>query len=580
MAQIQGVRNIFRASAMKDTEIVSEPLQALQEDPPEGFDDLTAAQLAARYANQPPDVVIALRRPALDFLQRVRARLWPGVPLIFCGVPEEDIADLPLGPEVFGVAMRVDVTGTVNLARRLMPEARQIAVIAGASPQDRTWQRRLAPALAATANGLPVTWLGDGPIQDTVEAVARLPSSTIVLYTSIVRDGNDNVFTPPELIPQLSARSKAPIFSFFDVYLGQGIVGGMMSAWQTQGEAAASLAIEKLSGLPSKDEGIVRPAPSTQAMIDWRQLHRHSLDETALPAGTEIRYREPDFLSRHRTELGVLSVLIALQGIAIAALIASRRRARVAEHELVAQRDALAHIARLSTLGELTASISHEVNQPLGAILTNADTAEVLLQKQPPDIDEALRTLSHIKRAGVRAGEVTHRVRSMVRRHPIDTVLLDINGLIAEIWPLVEGTVRHKGVAWEHRLEPWLPLVYVDKSEMQQVLLNLILNALDAMRTTPADERRLLVSSARISDDAIQIAIADTGHGLAGDQHKMFEAFFTTKPDGMGLGLSIARSIVEAHGGTLSAAAHVPRGAIFSFTIPVAKQQLWPGETG
>jgi len=579
MAQMQGVRNVFRAGEMHTAEITSEPLQLLEEDPSEGIDDLTVAQLKTRYGRQQPDVVIALRRPALDFLQRVRANLWPDVPIVFCGVAEEDLADIALGPAVSGVAMRVDAAGTLALARKLVPAATQLAIVAGASSEDRAWQRRLAPALAASATGLNIVWLGDGPIHETVEAVAALPSSAIVLYTSIARDGDEVVFMPPELVPQLSTRSKAPIFSFFDTYLGNGIVGGKLSSWQKQGEAAASLAIERLSGMPSKDEGSVRLAPPPVAMVDWRQLQRHSLDEAALPAGTEVRYREPDFLSRHRTEIGVLSVLIALQGIAIAALIASRRRARAAEHELVAQRDALSHVARLSTLGELTASISHEVNQPLGAILASADTAELLLQKQPPNIDETLRIITHIKKAGVRAGEVTNRVRSMVRRHQIEPVLLDINGLIAETWPLVEGTVRRNGVPWEHRLEPWLPLVYVDKGEMQQVLLNLILNALDAMRATPAEERRLLVSSARIEDDAIRIAIADTGHGLEGDQQRMFEAFFTTKPDGMGLGLSIARSIVDAHGGTLSATGHAPRGAIFSFTIPVAKQQRWPGET-
>lgn len=288
----------------------------------------------------------------------------------------------------------------------------------------------------------------------------------------------------------------------------------------------------------------------------------------AVSAAGETR-PESGFIDEYPWQFLLLVALAALSVGLIFGIFSVRRSAGEVQRELMAQRDAMSQVSRLAMLGELTASISHEVSQPLGAILASADTAEVLLKRCPPAVDDALRSIALIKRAGARAGDVTNRVRTLVRRHPIDPVLLDVNVLIAEAWPLVEGRIRRGGVSWEHRLAPWLPFVYADKGELQQVLMNLVLNALEAMRSGTESGRLLVVSTSVDADREVRVEVADTGHGLQVEPQKMFERFFTTKSDGMGLGLAIALSIIEAHGGTLTARNNTPAGAVFRFTIPV-----------
>ncbi|MEJ8845823.1 sensor histidine kinase [Variovorax rhizosphaerae] len=571
--QVKGLRRVFNERLPNGFEMTSEPLQALQAGAPYDSDALLAPQLKARYGTEPPDVVIALRRPAIDFLLRTRQSLWPSAPIVFCGIPEDEISELTPGPNISGVAMRFDVRGTLALARLLQPDARRIAVVAGSSTYDRTWANRVGKALATDARGFDVVWLGTGAIEETLGDVARLPPDTIVLYTSIFRDGRGNVFIPRDLIPQLAAASRAPIYSFFDTYFGQGIVGGSISNWQRQGEEAAELAVQMLAHPASETRGVVRPAPAAVTMVDWRAISRYALNEQALPPSTLVEFREPSFWARYRWQIAVAIALTALQAAIISALLVQRARARRAERLTVTQREALSQVARLSALGELTASISHEVNQPLGAIVTSADTADLLLRQQPPNVDGAIRLVGNIRRAGIRAGEVTHRVRSLVRRHQVNTVALDLNALITEMWPLVEGTITRAGVSSEQQLDSALPLVLADKGELQQVFLNLILNALDAMRAS-SGRRHLLVSTQRLNDDFALVGIDDSGHGLKVEEQRLFESFFTTKPDGMGLGLPIARSIVEAHGGTITAVDNAQGGASFRFTLPIARTEI------
>jgi len=236
-------------------------------------------------------------------------------------------------------------------------------------------------------------------------------------------------------------------------------------------------------------------------------------------------------------------------------------------------RQALAHANRITTMGQLTASIAHEVNQPIAAVVTNAQAGLRWLNMQPPDPEEVRQALDRIVKAGRRAGDVITRMRALVRKAPPRKDQLDINETIREVIALTRSELHRTGTSLQTQLAEGLPFVQGDRVQLQQVMLNLILNAVEAMSGSNEVSRELLISTAADGANGVRIAVRDWGPGLKPESlDRLFDAFYTTKPDGMGMGLSICRSIIEAHGGRLWAAPNKRQGAVFCFTLPVDEQ--------
>ena len=233
------------------------------------------------------------------------------------------------------------------------------------------------------------------------------------------------------------------------------------------------------------------------------------------------------------------------------------------------QREELAHVLRTATVGELTAALAHEINQPLTAILLNATAAKRLMQDDKLDSQELGEILTDIIDDNRRAAEVIRRMRALLKKTKIDAQPLDINEVVDEVHSLIQSDAVIRKVAVDLELASDLPLVSGDRIQIQQVFLNLILNAFDAMNSVSVDDRRLLIQTALQSKDAIRVSIRDAGAGIGHhDTDRLFEAFHTTKKDGLGMGLAINRTIVEAHGGKIWASENPDQGATFQFTLP------------
>jgi PAS domain S-box-containing protein len=256
--------------------------------------------------------------------------------------------------------------------------------------------------------------------------------------------------------------------------------------------------------------------------------------------------------------------------------ITERKRAEEALQKAQAE---LAHVTRVTTMSALTASIAHEVNQPLAAIVANANAALRWLARQPPNLAEVRETLGRIVQDGHRAGAVIGRVRALLRKTATVKERLDLNELIRDTIALVHGQVRRHRILLRTELAQNLPPVVGDRVQLQQVLLNLVLNGLEAMKEVAERPRELLIRSQPDEAGAVLVAVQDTGVGLDPQQvERVFEAFYTTKPEGLGMGLAICRSIIEAHGGQLWASANKPRGAVFQFTLPAEQDETIPAE--
>jgi PAS domain S-box-containing protein len=231
----------------------------------------------------------------------------------------------------------------------------------------------------------------------------------------------------------------------------------------------------------------------------------------------------------------------------------------------------LAHANRLATTGQLTASIAHEVNQPIAATVTNAQAALRWLGHRPPDLEEVRQALGRIVENGNRAGDVIDRIRALVKKAPPRKDHLEINRAVREVLELTRGEAARNGVSVQTDLADGLPLIKGDRVQLQQVVLNLIMNAVEAMSGVSDGMRKLMIGTGKLETDGVLVTVKDSGPGLAPvNVERVFDAFYTTKSTGLGMGLSICRSIIESHEGRLWVSANLPRGAIFQFTVPVS----------
>jgi C4-dicarboxylate-specific signal transduction histidine kinase len=248
-------------------------------------------------------------------------------------------------------------------------------------------------------------------------------------------------------------------------------------------------------------------------------------------------------------------------------------------HRAEEERQAIAHANRIATMGQLTASIAHEINQPIAAMVTNAEAALRWVDVAPPELQEVRQALGRIVGDGRRAGEVISGIRALIAKAPPGKDRLDINNMILEVIDLTRSEIRRNGVTLRTRFAPDLALVQGDRVQLQQVMLNLILNAIEALSGISEGSRDLLICAEGSGADRVRVAVQDSGPGVnPQDVDRLFEAFYTTKPKGMGMGLTICRSIIEAHGGRLWANANEPRGAVFQFTLPPEQHETLPAE--
>jgi C4-dicarboxylate-specific signal transduction histidine kinase len=307
-------------------------------------------------------------------------------------------------------------------------------------------------------------------------------------------------------------------------------------------------------------------------VFDWRELQHWKIAESRLPPASEVRFREITVWERYRWQLTAVTTALMVQSILIISLLSAHRRRRAAEFDARGRLSEVAHLNRHAVTGQMSASLAHELNQPLGSILTNAQTAEFLLTSDHPDVEEIRTIVADIKRDDQRASEVIKRLRSYLTKTSLGTQDVDLNETVREVL----GFLRDQAVAGKISLNSELAsgnlMVRGDRIQLQQVVLNLILNGMDAITGTSGGPRQVSVSTAVRDSRVAIVSVKDSGHGIPEETlARIFEPFFTTKKSGMGMGLSIAGNIAHAHGGRIWAETPIEGGAIFRFELPLKR---------
>jgi C4-dicarboxylate-specific signal transduction histidine kinase len=299
-------------------------------------------------------------------------------------------------------------------------------------------------------------------------------------------------------------------------------------------------------------------------------MQRWNISASRLPPGSEILFREPTARERYSWQIALSCAVMLLQAALIAALLHEHRRRRLAEVQSRQRMTELARVMRFSTAGELTGSIAHEMNQPLGAILNNAETAKAILKSPSPDIAELNEIVDDILRDDRRAGEVIRRMRSLLKKAPFELKNFDLNDLVRETLGVVSALAVGRKVELTSSITQNALPILGDRIQIQQVILNFVVNGIDAMRDTSAGSRIISIRTSRVEKFA-ELSVSDRGHGIPEDKLKeVFEPFFTSKAEGMGMGLSIARTIIEVHQGQISAKNRDHGGASFRIRLPLS----------
>lgn len=526
-----------------------------------------ADDLEAKYRDVRLDVVLAVGPGALRFVLERRDRLAKGVPVVF-GAIRDLSAFQPLPADVKGIVSHFDVSKTLQLARQLQPRAKRAVVLSGSSGFDRSWEATVRASLGDRHAGFDIDYMSGLSLEGFKKAAAALPREAVLLILTVFEDKDGQRFVPRDAAEAIAGVASVPAYTVYSSYFGANVLAGHVGPFQMIGSQMGDLALEVLRGdMTAPQTSVTREAD----LVDWRQVQRWGIDRNLIPAQTQILNYEPTSWERFRLPILLALSVIAAQTLTIGALLIQNRRSRRLEEDLATERLELAHLARRSQLGELSGALAHELAQPLTSILANAEVGRRLADAETDDRSEIRDIFDDIIADDKRAASVIAQLRSMMMKGDVALDVLDLNEAVRATVTLAHAELMSRRTDVTVVEAPGDVAVKANLVQLQQVILNLLLNAADAMETMPPKQRKVEISVRKREDGFRELAVADAGPGIPPAMRAdVFKPFVTTKKSGLGLGLAICRTIIEAQGGKLIFDDGVTRGARAVVTLPPA----------
>jgi len=682
----EGLKSSFSGSVDVSTENVG-PIPPEPENFPARIDDW----IAYKYSRLKFDAIVAVTFPPSRLAEDLRERFWPEASLLLVLIEEENWANPGSIPRSSRVLLALNNTESVRSALQMLPSTRRVIVLGGASQRDKRTNAEIVKSIRALNAGLDIIEATGLSLEEAKARISSLPDQTIIVIGSFLFEPNGQRLDVPQLVEEFYPSANAPMFADSDMAMGKGIVGGAVLGV----EHSAVVVGEQLGRLLNGADPESLPAVEVKNsfIVDWRQLKRWGISESALPKNATVLYRQPtaweqygryivgfasvmilllflvafllierqrrkkeeDLNSAMLASLPGLALLVNRQGeilrtnqidgqaaaIAYAGLDAARpglkysqylrkligledgfagaasieqviagsrtsataelslpsegrwvevralqlpqeqsgslvvhldiTQRKQAEMERIQSRTEIYHLNRVAAMGQLAASLAHELSQPLAAIMSNAEAAQRFADRPNPDMVEIREALDDITRDDKRARGVIQGMRAMLKKEKVVVEQVDLNEIAAGVARIVRNEATLRGMRIELATFPSAVRVTGDHVALQQVVLNLTSNGLDAMTDIPT-ERRLTIRTAIEPGASVgTIRVEDSGPGVNAEvRERLFQPFFTTKTTGLGMGLSICQSIVESLGGRIELNDHSGSGAIFVVELPLA----------
>ena len=573
----QAAREEIQTHSRTPTEFFSESMDASRF-PVSRYYELFKEYIQNKYAGQNLSAVMLFLGRDFELTKELPSVLGTNLPAIFVVINDHDSPGPPANRRFTGIFQRFDVPGTVQFIFHLQPETRRVVIIGGESPTDRATLQRISES-AQLAEGVRFDFWTNRPIARIRNEVKLLTEGSVILLGSVQRDVTGEPFYTPQVAQMLARSATVPVYVFSEGSVGTGVVGGNVVNLDDLGTAAGRVALRVLAGRPV-EKIPVQVRSNGVPMVDWRVLDRWNINPRRLPADCIMRYRPATLWESYRRLILLVATILVAQAMTITALLVQLKLRRRAEAEILRQRTELTHVGRVSMLGQLASALTHELNQPLGAILRNAEAAQIHLHGAAPNLHEIRAILTDICRDDKRAGDVIDRMRSLFKRQKPSPATLDLRALVEDTVAMARPDAEARQVRLKVDMPPELPTAQGDRVHVQQVLLNLIFNGLDAAQGGSRSRRLITVRVGETRNGNLKVSVADTGAGVSPDDAaNIFEPFFTTKANGMGMGLAISRSIIEAHGGDIWMTSNAMEGTTFTFILPPAGlDRVKPGD--
>ena len=529
------------------------------------YDNLLLSFMKEKYSSRRIGVIVVNGFDALQFAIRLGTELDPAIPIVFSNIDDGLANQLDLPPNVTGMTIRRTIRDALATAKAFIPRLKRIAIV-GDPLEQQSYRRHYKSEFSAIDREVELVDLTGLPMNEVRSRVAALPRDSAIFYTRLTLGPGDIRYDPNEALELVFEVANGPIVIDQETRFGHGGTGGFILEAAPTGEAVALIVLRLLNGESASSIPIM-PGEFVKPIFDWRELRRWNVNEARLPSGSEIRYREATVWEQYNVQILAICAALLAQAALIGWLIyeiGRRQRAEIHSRSAMAE---LTFMNRRATAGQLSASIAHEVIQPLTAITTRASTTLRLLAAETLDIDKIRTALNQIEAAGHRAGDIISSVRAMFKKDAPDRAPTDINRIILTVLSIVRVELQKHGVELQTKLNNHLQNVSGDKVQLQQVVLNLVMNGVEAMQSVP--HRVLNVQTEQTESGMVRISIADTGTGIdPSNLDRIFKPLFTTKGTGMGMGLAICRSVVESHGGRIWVSDGVNGGSMFQFELP------------
>jgi signal transduction histidine kinase len=520
-----------------------------------------------KYSDVRFGVIVAVGASAFDLVRQWRTELWPDVPIVFAAIDEMTAAELKFDSKTTGLIMQRTIKSAMTAARILVPDLQGVAVLGGSLSRDPYRLQYLLelPKLAAQTELTDLTGL---PLAAQTTRAAALPDKTAIFYTSLFIDDEGTRYSSADALTAIARVANRPIVVDVESLVGFGATGGFVLNNVAYGQEVAALVLRILNGA-SIAASPIAVSEFTKPVFDWRQLQRWHIKESTLPAGSEIRFRSPSMWEQYSTQILTACAVFLIQTALIGWLIYEHRRRHLAEVRARNSMAELTQLNRLATAGELSAAIAHEIKQPITGMVAMANAAVRWLSRDSPDIGRARDALDKVVAAGHHVSDVITNVRGLFGKDTQEKTPCDVNKLIRAVLALVYIDLRKHSIESQVNLSEQLPPVIGNAVQLQQVILNLVMNAIESM-VSAAEPRVLSITSKSNEHNTVLVSIADTGSGIdVANLSRIFKPMFTTKARGMGMGLSICKSIIESHNGLIWVSAGALRGSIFHFELPV-----------